>query len=290
MKNVSQKGKFLTLNFTALLLLLLFGLLSLSFSVSSNKKGSDDDKVNKETLLPEKLVLDKQISNLGIEMQTVKGNTKQSEGLLFNANKDSNQKAKGIKDILQDKKKVNSADKLLDEIQKLKADLKKQKDSFNLVINRLIGEKLDLAKKVLPLQNEILILNEQVKLYQTVVADNYRIETKNKKKNRLTILAAKTKIIQIGFDIPDHINSDIKLRIITQNGKVLTGEENGVTSGINNNFHNLTAGLSPEIEKTEIFKRVEKTFLPHEKLQEGIYKIEILNKDGLIGSCQFRLK
>jgi hypothetical protein len=291
MKDTLKTVKLLNNVFAGLFLLGIIGLISFSVSNKSKKKELNKEKLINETILSEKLLLDKHIDRYKNENQSLKNRNNELDTLLFNSYIEITQKNWQINNIQQDNRNnVRSLELKLKESRKQIVDLNKKNDSLIMANNIWTREKNDLNKKNISLQNQINNLNDRIKDLYTVVADNYRIETKKTKKNMLTIEAKKTTIIQFGFDIPENINTDIKLRIINPKGYDISGSESGISYMIVDNPNNLTASISPEINNIARPNRIEMTFKPKEKLQFGIYKIEILNKDGLIGSCQFRLK
>ena len=52
----------------------------------------------------------------------------------------------------------------------------------------------------------------------------------------------------------------------------------------------LVASLSTLSGQFEVTKRIEMTYKPKERLQPGIYKIDMYNNKAYVGSCQIKLK
>jgi myosin heavy subunit len=290
MNNLLQNKSRSTLIVGTLFLLSLIGLIFFSASNSSNKKGFNQEKIRNETLLSEKLNLDKQISKNKDEMIELKGYNEQLNKNLSQVNESLSNKEKEIAKLSKDNKRVKSLQKQLADIRKSKSDLEKKIDALNLALNQLKNERTDLNDKLNVVQNENKKLIEQNQILQSMVANNYRIESLKKKNNQLTIKAKRTKKLFIGFDVPETNTSDINFKITTPKGKVLSGKNDGITYKITDGVQNLTASISNETITPMQLKRVEMTYLPNEKLIGGIYKIEIFSKESFVGSCQIRLK
>lgn len=134
-------------------------------------------------------------------------------------------------------------------------------------------------------------LQSQVNLLMATAADNYRLETfKGKKQEKLTIKASKAKKLSLSFEIPESLAENIDFRIITPSGSTISSQDEGLAFYIAEDNRPMLASLSPVSGEFEISKRIEMVYNPKGRMKAGIYKVEILNKDSYIGSCQVRLK
>ncbi len=151
----------------------------------------------------------------------------------------------------------------------------------------LTNENMALNSKLDRLKGENKELAENLDILSAMNGDNFRIDA-TKRKDRITVLAGRTKKVQVSFELPYNSEADIKFNITRPDGKKLTGNNDGITY-IVKNAETMSASLTKTpISKTP--KKVEMTYTPKEKLKPGIYQIEMVNKGKHVATCQFKLR
>lgn len=267
------------------------------------KKNLNKEKLNSEKLLSEKLALDKEIEQHLREIEqfkagldNYKGKNDELDKMLTEARKNLSQKQDEINRLA----KANAGKKA---IEKELAALKKLKNDFDSQISLLDGEiqslKTDkknllaenssLNKKVSELEARNSELAANVKMLQSMVADDYLVQGLKGKKEKFTFVARKTDKLSLTFDIPEDFTSSLKFKILTPDGKTIQGEEEGITTTLINNSGEKHSGGDGS-SGYGLDKRVKMEYDPRGKFARGIYKIEIFNGDDYLGSCQVRLK
>jgi DNA repair exonuclease SbcCD ATPase subunit len=194
-----------------------------------------------------------------------------------------------LKKVSKDQKVAAASSKEIADLKKLKADLESQISELNSLLAALKSENEKLNESIASLTKANKELEDKSALLAAMVLDNYRVEASKGKKGKLTITARKTNKLSVGFDLPSGIAENIKFRITTPAGKTI--HENDETIGmkvVDNEV--LVASLSPLSGQFEVSKRVEMTYKPQERLQSGIYKIDIYNNSTYVGSCQIKLR
>lgn len=291
MKSPVIKAKTIALTTVILLIVSIVGLGLLQKSNKSLKTILSETKLKTETLLSEKLMLDKQIEKFKNELAQLNGKNKELDKYLIEANNKLGQKETEINALKKQNLQVKSLKKELADLAKIKSNLENQIASLNLDKEQLMADNSKLNKTNSMLQNENLALNDKIKML-SALADNYRVESnKGNKKEKLTINSKRTKKLMVGFDIPQNIIADVQFKITTPQGKVIASKEgNSITTRVIEDGSNFLASNSGYNGDFEITKRIEMAYEPKEKLTSGIYQIDIYNKDLKIGSCQIKLK
>lgn len=290
MKPKLNREKVIAASVTFLLFASLIGLLVYQSSNKSLKEILNSTKLKSETLLSEKLNLDKEILRLKRTMADMAGKSTEIDRLLVEANEKLSQKETEIKTYKKENQKVKSLQNQLAAIQKIKSDLEEQIASLNMNNNQLANYNEELNRSIASLQNENKTLKENMAILSTLVADNFRVESIKGNKDRLTVNARKAKKLVVGFDVPPSIAEDVSFKITTPKGELFTSKDDRITSTIIEDERSLLASMSPLTGQFEISKRIEMVYKPEKKLSSGIYKIDIYNKDTKLSSCQIRLR
>jgi peptidoglycan hydrolase CwlO-like protein len=283
---------------TAILLIsgvLLFASMLLTgvFMSSSNqlKKQLNGSLLKSESLLSEKLTLDKQLNNLKGDVSSLSRERNDLQSRLDETNKRLAQKENELRAMKRSENKISDLEMQIADLRRQKSDLEQKIDQLNSTIAGLDGENSKLQNMVSLLEKENKDLNGNLQILLAKSSDNYRIEAFKGKKEKLTVSARKTKKLKVGFNIPENIITDVTFKIITPEGKTFSSKDKFISATIiENDDEGLVASVTPMGGDFEVTKRIEMTYSPQGKLSPGVYKIEILNKLVTVGNCQIRLK
>jgi prefoldin subunit 5 len=290
MKTKIQKEKLVA---GILTLLFVTSLITAGVVFKSNlslKSGLNKEKLRTESLLSEKLSLDKEIDKFKKEIELLKGRTSELDQLLANADQQLTEKQKTISALLRDNATVKDLRKQLSDVQKIKSDLENQISMLQQNNSRLLAENEQLQLSIVNLQSEKSILAMDIEKIRNSGADNFQVITTKGKNNKLTINAARTKKLSVNFEVPKNFTDKVSFKITTPDGKTVTGEDKALSWTFPEDSKIMTASLNSMPGDIEITRSVNMTYSPKEKLKSGTYRIEILNNDSYIGSCRVKLK
>lgn len=250
------------------------------------------EKLKSEKMLSEKLALSKEIDKLKKDIQAQTGK-----------NGELNKDLKSMKQQLALKegelKNLNKSISELNSYKKQVADLKKSKELNDKELNdlksrlaKLQTENNDMLYSVTALQEDNSMLSDKNQVLSKLMANNYGLEA-HKKKDKLTVKAKKTKAIVMGFDIPFGMTEKLSFTITNPDGtKVASNNSKTISYAINESIDSNTIvyasakGFSTPGQHT---KRVTLKYNPEEKINGGVYLIEIYADGTYLGTSQIRL-
>ena len=281
----------------------LVGILIISNNNKSLKTGIGIEKLNSEKLLAEKLSLskdvaqfNKEIDQLNLDMNSLKGNNSELNNLLAQSQKTLLKKQDELNRLARSNAGKKAIESKLEELRKIIDSYESQIATLNDRINALVSENAEIIEEndaltqiidVLKLRNKA-IADDNQKL-KSMEADAYLVESYKGKKDKLTLLAKKANKIVLNFEVHEDIELSLRFNIIGPDNKQIDGSEKNITTTI------LGPGLiadasSAQESQVKPTKRIKMEYNPKEKFNSGIYTIEIFNGDNYLGSCQVRLK
>ena len=288
MKTSFSKEQIIAAVTTALLFISLIGIGYYYNANSSLKGGLNQEKLRSESLLSEKLSLSKEAEKLKADIVSWKGKSKEADSKLDNDLKRITEMEGTIRNLRRDNASLQSLRNELAELKKIRTDLEahianlegtnKAKENR---INELTAELSSLQSELAETRKKILPVN---------ITDNFRIESQRGRKNRLTVNAARTKRMVVSFEIPMAMTENVSFQITTPDGEHITSDSKALTHEVIEDGRNFIASLSPLTGEFEVSKRVEMTYSPHNKLEPGIYTIDILHNGVKSGRSQVRLR
>jgi peptidoglycan hydrolase CwlO-like protein len=291
MKPKIKKEKLIAATVVALLVISMAGMVIYHQSNKTLKSGLKDEKLKSETLLSEKLAFAKEVEKLKTDIQAWMGKSHSADRMLEEANTRIGGMEKTIAGLRKENTALASLRKDLNELRQIRADLENQLAALDQSnknnLKQLDEFRAELAS--VKAERDDLKFNQKAKAEN--LTDDFRLETtRGKKKQKLTVNAARTKKLVVSFEIPESMTGDVNFSIITPEGKTIKSNDPRLKSALIEDNRNLTASLSPVSGEFEISRRIEMTYTPDSKLEPGIYKIQILQKDKKVGSAQLRLK
>lgn len=293
MKTSNKSNAIIAYVAVALFAFSFIGLLILNHSKQKTEQALNESKLNAETLLSEKLSVEKQIGQLKNDLRELNGKNADLDRILNETSKKLAQKEAEFQSALNSSNvKRRSLENQIAQLQRIKEDLERERDLMSQNLDQLKGSNKDLNDLIASLQAKNRKYEEDMSL-QKALADNFRIESLKGKKDKLTVNSRRTKKLTVGFDVPQALTEDVNFKVITPQGKEFAsndGKSKEISLRIIESDAGLVASLSPVTGDFEISKRIEMTYKPKEKLKSGVYKIQVYNGDTYLGSCQMRLK
>ncbi len=291
MKAVERKEKMIAAG--AVVLLIASFILSVIF-FSSNKsleKALNETKLKAETMLSEKLSLEKQMAKIKMEFDGLMKKNGESNKLLAVANtKILQQETKMQTIVSENSQQKKSLENRLAEIQKSKSQLEKQMSDLTLYYNNLKSENSDLSEAMAVLEKENKDLRNNLMIMAALDADNFRIEGLKRKNDRLTVNSRNVKKLKVSFDVPLLSTANLNFKIYTPDGKSYTSQDGSISYIIVDEEKDWLASTSSTRNEIEVAKRIEMIYHPTQKLKSGVYTIDLLSNDMKVKSVQIRLK
>ncbi|WP_417593122.1 hypothetical protein [Owenweeksia hongkongensis] len=287
MKTTDRRNKIIAATSTALFFVALIAMMIIHDSNRSLEEMLNGAKLKNETVLSEKLALDKEINEYKKQLAALKGKNKELDKFLATANADLAKKESQLK--VAGKNTTNT--KELANLRKMRSDLENQVSALVAQIASLEGANSDLTQQIASLTNKNQDLKSSNDLMKAFAANNYRMETSRGKSEKLTVVARKTKKLKMGFDLPQNVVENVQFKITMPDGSVIDKEEDGLTATLLDieDGSDLMVSLEP-MGDFEVTRRIEMKYEPKKKLSKGVYTIDIYNGDTYMVSCQVKLR
>lgn len=284
-----KKDKLIAMGATALLVLSLTGI---GYYQSSNKELSslwNHEKQKKEQLDSENVRLTNQITGLKSKETALSTQNSELTESLKGANENIQQRDKKIQMMNKEMTDYNALKKnyknsvaertslstRVADLERMNATHKNERDQLNNTLASIREENIKLKQN-----NEILA--------SLTAADNFRVESM-RKKDRLTVVAKRTRKMNVSFEVPNNVAGNVSFTIIRPDGVKVSSNDKSIVYRIVDEGKDLTTATT-RIAPAAKMKKVEMNYQPKEKLPSGIYKIEIRNGDKKITTCQIRLR
>jgi hypothetical protein len=279
------------------LIILFAAVFTAVYFVSRNvelKRGQNTEKLKNETLLSEKLALDKEIIQFKDEISLLNGKNAQTDKLLAETRLKLSEKEQAIARLQKENATVKGLKKQLADLREMHEDFMHQITVLKMQNETMESENKKLQNSIASLENEKDDLMKQVELAQAesiMKADNYQVDvSKNINKEKLTVKAKRTKKMSVIVDVPKEMAAGVSFNLTTPDGKVITEKSKTLSWKVVNSDQTLTASLNPLDDNLIVTHQVKLTYTPTSKLKPGVYKIGILNKGKNIGNCRVQLR
>lgn len=275
---------------TGLFLIAFFGLFSLNKSNHSLQDLLNKNSLQSEKTLSEKLQLEKEIAKMQKEYDFLEGRNVQTDLLIRDLKHKLAQKEAAIKSIASDKSASAKYKKEIESLKQMRTQLEAEITKLNGSIASLKSENERLTGTIASLEAKNKEMTDRNELLSTIAATNFRVDATKGKKDKLTVIARQTKKLTLGFDVPESDVETVQFLIHTHSGKTVKQGKNLAISIANDKSENLYASVNMFPDITDKKKHLEMTYKPDQKMEKGIYTIDISNKDVYLGSCQVKLR
>jgi chromosome condensin MukBEF ATPase and DNA-binding subunit MukB len=291
MKAKINKERMIAAGTTALLVISLIAT-GLYYRSNQSLQGNlDKEKLKSESLLSEKLALSKEAEKLKADIESWKGKSAETDRLLNEALAQVGKLERTVSALNRDNANLARVKKELADLKQIRQDLEARLQALDEENRRNAQLAGDLNAELAALRVENAELKNNIRVFQADATNDFRVETlRGKKKQKLTVNAAKTRKLQVSFEIPQEMSENVKFTIVTPQGREIKSDDKSLSHRIVDDGRTLTASLSPYSGEFEVSRRVEMSYLPDKKLEPGVYKIRIYNGETFAGSCQLRLR
>jgi predicted nucleic acid-binding Zn-ribbon protein len=285
-----SKPQLVAASTTGLFLIAIFALFSLNKSNHSLQDLLNKNSLQSEKTLSEKLQLEKEIAKMQKEYDFLEGRNTQTDVLIRDLKLKLTQKESAIKSIANDKSASAKYKKELESLKQMRAQLEAEITKLNGSIANLKSENQRLTGTIASLEAKNKEMSDRNALLSTIAATNFRIDATKGKSDKITVLARQTKKLTLGFDVPESDVETVQFTIHTPSGKSVKQGKNLAVNIASDNTENLYASVNMFPDITDKKKRLEMIYKPDQKMEKGIYTIDISNKDIYLGSCQVKLR
>lgn len=295
MNETNAKIKLAAVGVTALFFISLFTSI---YFFNGNRSITEDlnkERLRTESLLSQKLQLEKEMGQFRKEITQLNGQNKDLDQLLKETNQTLDGKEQQIKRLIADNMSLGKLKKEVADLRKLKEGFDKQIVALNADLSKLRQENNTLKNNYSDAQNLIAGLQKENKTLKSnldlasAIANNSLSEAV-KKNNKMTVSSRRARKIQLAFDIPQKSLSGLDFRITSPKDKVFTSGDGSISHKLILNDGNPVASLDAQTGYYEISQRVVMEYAPKTRMEKGIYKVDVYSQNMLIGRMQVKLR
>jgi len=229
-----------------------------------------------EQLMSEKLATEEELNNSKASVAELMAKLEEKEKELIDSQDNLYARERRIKTLSGVNTALLKSQIEAAELRNAKADL--EKEIADLTLSYKASEKeIETYKSTIgAMEAEKTILNARLEKALTYNTDNFLINaSKWFKKEKLTTRAVRAKKLTVTFDIPIRLTDKVSFKLVSPFGNIVSSDENSVTMITKENMNS---------------KEIEFTYIPEEKLEKGIYNIEILYKGNTIGNSRIKFR
>lgn len=295
MYNSNSKIKLAAAGVTVLLFISLF---TAGYFFTGNKsitKELNNEKLKTESLLSQKLQLEKEMEKFRKDIAALNGQNTDLDRLLKQTTQTLDQKEKQIKRLTDDNMGLVKFRKEVVELRKLKAQFENQLMAMNADLSKLRqendllkNENSDAKNRIAGLQNENKTLKNNLDLVSSMA--NNSLSEAVKKNNKMTVSARRARKIQLAFDLPQKSLSGLQFKVTSPNDKIFSSGDGSISHKLLLNDGNPVASLDPQTGYYELTQRVVMEYAPKSRMEKGIYKVDVYNQGTLISRMLVKLK
>lgn len=277
---------------TAAFLIVFAAIGTLFFSNVKLKDNIASEKLKAESLLSQKLQLDKSLELSKKDIADLQGKNQSMEQTIAETNRSIAAKNTEISRLSSQIATLKKFREKAGELEKQKDQLAKEIDELNNALMLAQAENSKLNEKIASSAKANSTLSDDNAILKSIISDNYRTEAFRGRNERLTVNARRTNKLQVSFDLPGHIAAkDIYFRVITPEGMEFSSNKDlAATLQVVESNDDLLVSANAADGALAGNKRVEMSFRPEKKLSEGVYRFNLYNGDRFLGSTQLRLK
>jgi len=251
------------------------------------KAAVEKERLENERLLGDKLQLEKRINDLDGSLLAERSRSSRSDAHITDLERRVEQ-AQDHARTLEGKAR---------NLDKAKKDLAQAQAERDRLMNQLAGLQSSdhdlrdqLARSKADRDALAALYDQQQQGAQMV--NNAEVDALRGKKQRLTVVAKRTSEIRMAFDLPEHMAQQANFKIISPKGKTYEGKDPSIALSIDKPEAEPTASvdLLAGREPGARASRVNLTFSPKEKLEAGVYRIDVRSGDTYLNTVLLRLR
>jgi len=275
---------------TILLFSAIAGLFVYQDSLTKLTDSVDSERIKNEQMLSQKLILEKEIESMSEEISRISGKNFNLDSRLKNALASIEERDFRIKSMIGENTKSKNSLNELATLRLVKADLQQEIARLTSSFEIATSENSSLRIKIRDLEEENQGLKADIVSLHQVTVNNSMVEATKSKPTRLTVKANKTKRVRVGFDLPEDMVGDLYFQMLTPSGRTVTSNHSKISLVEGNLGEELTASLNGYASASSNKKHVQMVYEPSEKLESGIYRIDVYSGGNYLGTTRIHLK
>lgn len=253
----------------------------------SLEAGLQKEKLKSEALLSEKLLLEKEMTKLKDQLFSLKESNLDLENVVKSTSDKLRSQEAEYNRMKRENTSLGQIRKQREELQALRHQLENELQSLRLSYSELEARNEELNRTVSVLEQRNRVLTDDLNRAMFASIDQSQIQAVKGKTDKLTVRAKRTKKLIAGFEVPGNLKN-LSFRIKDSKGKVLSTEAGSIAVTVEPSDNNYLASTDSEVQGNRL-QKVRMTYTPKQKLQSGVYTVEILNDDLYVGSLRVKL-
>lgn len=281
--------------YAAFITMMLFGaaagLMFYHHSHGNLSKSVENEKVRNEQLLSEKLLLEKDIASMRNELVAMQAYNKETGLKLQNALASVTDRENKIKSMTGENVKAKRLLGEVNDLRNLKKTLEQELAQVRNDRDNVLAENNSLKGRIAELEHKNGELLASVQSLHQVAVNNSLVEATKGNKDKLTVAAKRTRKVKVGFDLPEEMIGNLFFRMSTPVGETVTSDHSTI-SVMEEGFSDaeMTVSIDPVMGKTTRKKHINMVYEPKNKLESGIYKIDVYSGEQYLGTTGIHLK
>jgi chromosome segregation ATPase len=254
---------------------------------SSLEAGLQEQKLKSETLLSEKLLLEKDIEKMKDQLFALKGKNLELDNLAQSA-------AAKLRDQESEYNRMKKQNASLWQIRKQRAELEVLRNALEnelLVLKAsyadLEARNEELNTEVATLQGRNQRLSEDLQRTAFAAIDQTQVQAVRGKAEKVTAKGRRTRKLITSFEVSAD-RKDLSFRITDLKGRVLNQNDGAIAFTSLPSDKNMTASSASGVQGSKL-QEVKMEYTPKRKLSAGLYTVEILNEGLYVGSLKVKL-
>jgi DNA repair exonuclease SbcCD ATPase subunit len=274
---------------TVLVVISMVGIMNM-YRVNTSLQGDlNSQRLRSESLLSEKLLLEKDLDKFRTEMDALKGVNADLDKAIAVAASNLRAKEEEYKKLQQQSASYKNYKKQYEGLVSLRKELEQSIENLTGALARLEMEKRELRDAVANLEQRNSYLQMELQRALLASVDQPRIETLRGRKEKLTVVARRTKKMKVNVEVPSDLR-EVSFRIRNDKGQILSSEDGTIASRVIDDGSVTVASADGSTELAKPVRKMEMVYHASKKLEPGIYTVEILSENLYVGSMQVKLK
>lgn len=276
-------------------LLLIASVIYITGLLGRNARLSDDvksRKLDKEIMLSEKLLLEKELAKLHTEQLTLHDSVGYLNHRLGEAAGNLQAKETQIRSLQTAHKPLDDMRRRQKELAEVKHMLEQKLAYYKMTLDNIQNENEDALRTITLLRGQNRSLIAELSAAHMLSVNSVLVQVLNRR-DGLTIRSRNAKRLSVVADIASTIDSPV-FKITGPQGNVLSADDGTlatrVVSGSTPSLFASTRKNGDVLSLLPESKRVEMVFSPAQRFESGIYTIDVLNDGLVIGSMLAILK
>lgn len=273
---------------TALFLASLLWLMNTTRMNGSLEANLQKEKVRTESLLSEKLLLEKDIQKMKDQLASMRGKNEDLDKLYAATSSKLQQQEADYNRMKRENASLAQIKKQKQELIALKSELENELQRLKTSYAELENKNREMNQAIASLEERNKLLTDDLHRAMLASIDHSQIQATKKRDDRLTVKASRTKKLMANFEVPASLKN-ITFRIIDPKGKALNSDKGLISSSVTLSDKSYVASADGNATGNKL-QNVEMTYIPKQKLKSGVYTVEILNENLYVGSLKVKLK